>query len=190
MAPAQVAWLSQHTEWWRDGGDGSGGSNDDDGNGEGGALPIQTLDLSNRQLTYTSLQLLPETLTCLDLSRCGLEQAAGLQRLPRLELLNVSYNRLTSIDSVRSSRALKVLYARSNRINSVEGLGTIRSLQSLDLECNALGSLDALAPLWGLPKLVELRLRGNLLPAAVYRRACQVRLPLPAARQCNRPLTA
>ena len=45
--------------------------------------------------------------------------------------------------------------------------------RSLDLECNSLDSLDALKPLWSLPRLAELRLRGNLLPLAAYRRASE-----------------
>ncbi|KAL1499962.1 hypothetical protein AB1Y20_012642 [Prymnesium parvum] len=164
MPQSQVAWLAQHVEWWNEG-----------DHEDVTSVPVQTLDLSNRQLTHTSLQLLPDALTCLDLSRCGLEHAAALQRLPRLELLNVSYNRLTSIDDIRASKGLKVLYARSNRISSVEGLAAVRGLQSLDLECNALSSIEALAPLWRLQHLVELRLRGNLLPN--YQRMCEEKLP-------------
>ena len=196
----------------------------------GGAAPT-TLDLSNRPLTHASLRLLPGTLTCLDLTRCGMESLEALARLPRLELLNVSYNRLVSLDALQHSRGLKVLFARSNRISSLAALESLSLLQSLDLECNALDTLDALRPLrtephtvwarrrgpqshpllappesspacvdarpeaatvcvataatlriqtatpcasrlWRLPRLAELRLRGNLLPLAAYRRAC------------------
>ena len=164
MTTYPTEWWADHTEWWAA----------EEEPQTARAIPIQTLDLSNRRLTHASLKLLPDALTCLDLSRCGLEQASGLQRLPRLELLNVSYNRLTSTIDVRNSTTLKVLYARSNRISNIAGLATIRNLQTLDLECNALASLDALAPLWALKRIAELRLRGNLLPLALYRRQCQV----------------
>ena len=103
-------------------------------------------------------QLLPPTLTCVDLSRCGLDAINPLRRLPRLELLNVSYNRLTSLDDLRHSTRLKVLYARSNRIADLGGLRGLSALQSLDLECNSLASVDALEPLWQLADLGELRL--------------------------------
>lgn len=98
--PSRAAWLSDQSRWW-----------DHAEMEEVSDTPaIQTLDLSNRQLTHTSLQLLPNALTCLDLSRCGLEQAAALHRLPRLELLNLSYNRLSSTDDTSGNVALKVLY--------------------------------------------------------------------------------
>ena len=58
--------------------------------------PVKTLDLSNRALTHTNLRLLPASLTCLDLTRCGLEGLDSLGLLPQLELLNVSYNKLTA----------------------------------------------------------------------------------------------
>lgn len=168
MPTTPVAWLSESAEWWGD-----------ESNEDSPSAGVQTLDLSNRKLTDTSLHLLPPALTCLDLSRCGLETASELKRLPRLELLNLSYNRLCSVEDLRCSGGLKVLYARSNRIRSLEGLAGLSQLQSLDLECNALPSLDALAPLWGLSKLAELRLRGNLVPAAAYRRASEVGPPFP-----------
>ena len=125
----------------------------------GGAAPT-TLDLSNRQLTHASLRLLPGTLTCLDLTRCGMESLEALARLPRLELLNVSYNRLASLDALQHSRGLKVLFARSNRISSLAALESLPVLQSLDLECNALDTLDALRPLRTEPHTVWARRRG------------------------------
>ena len=125
----------------------------------GGAAPT-TLDLSNRPLTHASLRLLPGTLTCLDLTRCGMESLEALARLPRLELLNVSYNRLASLDALQHSRGLKVLFARSNRITSLAALESLPVLQSLDLECNALDTLDALRPLRTEPHTVWARRRG------------------------------
>lgn len=125
----------------------------------GGAAPT-TLDLSNRPLTHASLRLLPGTLTCLDLTRCGMESLEALARLPLLELLNVSYNRLASLDALQHSRGLKVVFARSNRITSLAALESLPVLQSLDLECNALDTLDALRPLRTGPHTVWARRRG------------------------------
>ena len=139
---------------------------DEDEAAESTTTAQSTLDLSNRQLTHANLKLLPDSLTCLDLTRCGMESLDALARLPRLELLNVSYNRLTTLDALQHSRSLKVCFARSNRISSLASVELLTALQSLDLECNALDALDALRPLWALPRLAELRLRGNLLPLA------------------------
>jgi hypothetical protein len=125
----------------------------------GGAAPT-TLDLSNRPLTHASLRLLPGTLTCLDLTRCGMESLEALARLPLLELLNVSYNRLASLDALQHSSGLKVVFARSNRITSLAALESLPVLQSLDLECNALDTLDALRPLRTGPHTVWARRRG------------------------------
>ena len=67
-----------------------------------------TLDLSGRQLTRSSLHLLPASLTCLDLSRCGLDSLRALASLPHLELLNLSYNRLPAFDDLSQLISLKV----------------------------------------------------------------------------------
>ena len=133
----------------------------------GEAAPT-TLDLSNRPLTHASLRLLPGTLTCLDLTRCGMESLEALARLPLLELLNVSYNRLTSLDALQHSSGLKVVFARSNRITSLAALESLPVLQSLDLECNALDTLDALRPLRTGPHTAWARRRGpqSHLPVA------------------------
>ena len=56
-------------------------------------------------------------------------------------------------------------------------IATCAGLHSLDLECNALASIESLEPLWNLPVLAELRLRGNLLALSSYRRACRANLP-------------
>ena len=137
---------------------------------------VTTIDLSHQHLTRSSLSLLPPSLTCVDLSRCGLDGVGPLRRLVRLELLNISYNRLLNLDDLRHSTALKVLYARSNKIADVGGASTLVHLQSLDLECNRLTSLDALTPLWSCGALTELRLRGNLVPYAGYKRECVTHL--------------
>ena len=108
------------------------------------APAVTTIDLSQQELTLATLQQLPSTLTCVDLSRCGIERVTPLSALRALELLNISYNRLTSLDELRSSNKLKVLYARSNRIATLAGVRGMLALQSLDLECNSLRSIEAL----------------------------------------------
>eukprot|EP00965_Chrysotila_dentata_P075168 2483120-Pleurochrysis_carterae.AAC.2 len=72
------------------------------------------------------------------------------RRLRGLELLNVSYNRVSSLEALREAERLKVLYARSNRVADLAPLAALAALRSLDLECNAIATIDALAPLWGL----------------------------------------
>ena len=89
-----------------------------------------------------------------------MESLEALARLPLLELLNVSYNRLASLDALQHSRGLKVVFARSNRITSLAALESLPVLQSLDLECNALDTLDALRPLRTGPHTVWARRRG------------------------------
>ena len=48
--------------------------------------------------------------------KCGIEQ---IPQFIVLELLNISYNRLTTLTDLRHSTKLRVLYARSNRIANV-----------------------------------------------------------------------
>ena len=112
-----------------------------------------TLDLSGRQLTRSSLHLLPASLTCLDLSRCGLDSLRALASLPQLELLNLSYNRLPAFDdlsqlislkvasplpcdptrammsTVRRHGCVQVLFARANRVSDLEPLRSLALLQ-------------------------------------------------------------
>ena len=77
---------------------------------------VTSLDLSGR--SNPRLDSLPHTLTSIDLSRCRLESLDALRQLRALELLNVSFNRLTSLAPVASATRLSVLYARSNRLRS------------------------------------------------------------------------
>ena len=53
---------------------------------------VTNIDLSHQHLTRSSLSLLPPTLTCVDLSRCGLDGVGPLRRLPRLEYVMTRSN--------------------------------------------------------------------------------------------------
>ena len=114
-----------------------------------------TLRLARCSITDEGLPHLAklESLEELDLNGCVRVSSAGLgdclARLARLASLDVSY----CPGILRSSWQ-----------------GKVDALRSLDLECNAIASLEALQPLWALGGLTDLRLRGNMLPLASYRR--------------------
>ena len=112
------------------------------------------------------------------LLQCGpFPRSRAARSLDRLELLNVSYNRITTLIDLQNTTGLKVLYARSNQISSLGPLCGLIAMHSLDLECNAISSIESLNALWPLQQLSELRMRGNLLPPSAYRQACRSHLP-------------
>ncbi len=139
--------------------------------------PPLTIELSKRKLEPAALSRLPPSVTCLDLTRCALASLAPLASLRALELLNVSYNRLRNLDHLGGLSALKLIYARSNTIGQLRSLAGVPRLHTLDLECNSISSVGALAPLHGLIELSDLRLRGNPVSEAAYRRSLRANMP-------------
>ena len=91
-------------------------------------------------------------LTALDLSANRIESLAGaLDGLPALEELNVSDNKLATLEGVSRCTKLSELDASRNAIGSLKGLATLTRLDVLRLSSNQITSVKALV----LPARVE-----------------------------------
>ena len=75
----------------------------------------------------------------LDLSGNHLEEVENLETLSRLQFLNLSYNRITSVFNVfRAVGNIATLILRGNQLTSLKGIEKLVGLVRLDLRDNAL----------------------------------------------------
>ena len=141
---------------------------------------VLSLDLSNRNLTslqgieyFTNLQELNlsgnalvdssplEKLQSLVTLNVGFNQFESVQfNLPKLEVLNIEENRLSSIEFVRSLESLVALNIRGNRVADLSPLEKSNQLHSLNIRGNQVKNLDVLK---GKDQLMNLNARDNQL---------------------------
>jgi len=126
---------------------------------------LSVLDLSKNRLstTYLSQKLVLRSLETLNLHSAGIQSLELLfQNLdsPKLQTLDVSANRITSIEGLRGAfPALYNFHAADNQISEIP-IESVDGIRSLDLTGNAIHTLP--------PKLAlceglrELRVQGNL----------------------------
>lgn len=143
---------------------------------------LQKLTLSGCVLSDASLKSIGTLgeLTCLRLSACALRDAAFLEKLTRLEELDLSNNALSSVAPLAGMTELKSLKLSNNPIESLSPLSGCTKLEELSAESCGLGSLEALLemeslrvldvgenqiadlkPLSGCKALTHLTLAGN-----------------------------
>lgn len=140
---------------------------------------LSSLDLSNNRLGagYLSERLMLRSLDTLNLHSTGLGSLEQLfQNLdsPRLQTLDVSANRVASIDGLRQAfPALLHLHAANNQITEIP-LASIDGIRVLDLAGNSIGSLPPRLALC--ENLRELRVQGNLFRGTIATPA----IPAPA----------
>jgi len=93
----------------------------------------------------------------------GLLSMAGISHLTSLIDLNISCNRIATIEGLHNMRNLRVLNLSNNRIAVINGLAGLYSLEKLDLSVNRISSLANLAQLYGpqYPFFGHLSLKGN-----------------------------
>ena len=126
---------------------------------------LATLDLSNNRLGvgYLSERLMLRSLDTLNLHSTGLGSLEQLfQNLdsPKLQTLDVSANRVASIEGLRQAfPALLHLHAANNQVTEIP-LASIDGIRVLDLTGNSIGSLPPRLALC--ENLRELRVQGNL----------------------------
>mmetsp|Transcript_11464 Transcript_11464/g.22515 ORF Transcript_11464/g.22515 Transcript_11464/m.22515 type:complete len:283 (-) Transcript_11464:1381-2229(-) len=155
------------------------------------------LDLSRRHLTNIDLPESPE-LTHLDMSYNQIKSTQGIETCYGLQVLDLSYNQLTYIESwcclsnllhvclshnrlkttfgLRHCFKLQTLDISFNNLSVVEGLEGLQELHSLDLSHNSLKEVGNSIRVLSLnAKLKVLSLEGNLLRN--YRQVCCSMLP-------------
>ncbi|CAL9211383.1 unnamed protein product [Musa hybrid cultivar] len=124
---------------------------------------LRSVNLSGNFIVHISPESLPKSLHMLDLSRNKIVTIEGLRELTRLRVLNLSYNRISRIGHGLSNCTLiKELYIAGNKISGVEGLHRLLKLTVLDLSFNKITTAKALGQLVAnYNSLLALNLLGN-----------------------------
>ncbi|XP_074563378.1 uncharacterized protein LOC141820002 [Curcuma longa] len=124
---------------------------------------LRSVNLSGNFIVHISPGSLPKSLHMLDLSRNKIATIEGLGELTRLRVLNLSYNRISRIGhGLSNCTVIKELYLAGNKISGVEGLHRLLKLTVLDLSFNKITTAKALGQLVAnYHSLVALNLLGN-----------------------------
>ena len=105
----------------------------------------RNMELTERDLEYmTSLSFDDKKLT---------EVPKGLEKLTKLEWLDLQYNQLTDVKGLEKLTQLEVLYLGYNQLTDVKGLENLTQLERLWLEGNKLTDVKGLEKLTQLKKL-------------------------------------
>ncbi|KAG2699085.1 hypothetical protein I3843_07G175500 [Carya illinoinensis] len=109
---------------------------------------LRSINLSNNCIVQITPGSLPKGIHTLNLSRNKIGTIEGLRELTRLRVLDLSYNRISKIGHGLSNCTLiKELYLAGNKISDVEGLHRLLKLTVLDLSFNKITTTKALGQL-------------------------------------------
>ncbi|XP_022768347.1 uncharacterized protein LOC111312400 [Durio zibethinus] len=124
---------------------------------------LRSVNLSNNFIAHITPGSLPKGLHTLNLSRNKINTIEGLRELTRLRVVDLSYNRIARIGHGLSNCTLiKELYLAGNKISDVEGLHRLLKLTVLDLSFNKITTKKALGQLVAnYNSLQALNLLGN-----------------------------
>ncbi|ORC92297.1 putative leucine-rich repeat protein (LRRP) [Trypanosoma theileri] len=123
---------------------------------------LTVLDLSNNSLNSLDATSLPSCLARLKISNNELQSLRGLaSAVPKLQELDVSFNRITSSGIGDLPKTLSTLILQGNLIDSVSPLLTLQHLSNLDLSSNRIVDIKELRRLGVLRALRYLELHGN-----------------------------
>ncbi|GMI82839.1 hypothetical protein like AT1G78230 [Hibiscus trionum] len=128
-----------------------------------GFSSLRSVNLSNNFITHITPGSLPKGIHILNLSRNKISTIEGLRELTRLRVVDLSYNRIARIGHGLSNCTLiKELYLAGNKISDVEGLHRFLKLTVLDLSFNKITTTKALGQLVAnYNSLQALNLLGN-----------------------------
>ncbi|KAK3148141.1 hypothetical protein QOZ80_3BG0291240 [Eleusine coracana subsp. coracana] len=141
---------------------------------------LRAVNLSANFIAHIHPGSLPKGLHSLDLSRNKIASIEGLRELTRLRVLNLSYNRITRIGhGLSSCTAIRELYLAGNKISDVDGLHRLLKLAVLDVGFNRITTAKSLGQLVAnYASLRALNLVGNPVQADdTLRRAVAGLLP-------------
>lgn len=124
---------------------------------------LRSVNLSNNFIVHITPGSLPKGLHTLNLSKNKISTIEGLRELTRLRVLDLSYNRISRIGHGMSNCTLiKELYLAGNKISNIEGLHRLLKLTVLDLSFNKITTAKALGQLVAnYNSLLALNLLGN-----------------------------
>ncbi|KAJ9456561.1 Leucine-rich repeat-containing protein ODA7 [Diplonema papillatum] len=122
---------------------------------------VSHVNLSRNNLV--SLRGLPLQIVQLDVSHNRLTSLEALSVIPTLQTLDASHNNLTSLAGLNSQAPLRVLTASFNFVSSLQPLRAVHksALRSLALDNNCIKDARELRALTQLPRLASLLLAGN-----------------------------
>ncbi|RCV46160.1 hypothetical protein SETIT_9G510400v2 [Setaria italica] len=144
---------------------------------------LRAVNLSGNLIVQVAPGSLPKGLHSLDLSRNKIATIEGLRELTKLRVLNLSYNRISRIGhGLSGCTAIRELYLAGNKISDVEGLHRLLKLAVLDVGFNRITTAKSLGQLVAnYASLRALNLLGNPVQAATgddtLRRAVSGLLP-------------
>lgn len=123
---------------------------------------LQKLYLENCQLSNADIEAIGryENLTHLTMRSCGLSTVASLEKLKKLEYLDLTGNALRNLTPLSSLPQLSELYLSSNAVTDLSALTELKQLTVLDVSYN---SLNTVAPIQSLTGLKILRASNNQL---------------------------
>lgn len=111
-------------------------------------VSLKVLNLAGNAIVRITAGALPRGLHALNLSRNKIPTIEGLRELTRLRVLDLSYNRILRIGhGLASCSSLKELYLAGNKIGEVEGLHRLLKLSILDLRFNKISTAKCLGQL-------------------------------------------
>ncbi|XP_060198891.1 uncharacterized protein LOC132627523 [Lycium barbarum] len=124
---------------------------------------LRSVNLSGNFIVQITPGSLPKGLHVLNLSRNKIHTIEGLRELTRLRVLDLSYNRISRIGQGLSNCTLiKELYLAGNKVSDIEGLHRLLKLTVLDLSFNKITTTKALGQLVAnYNSLLALNLLGN-----------------------------
>ncbi|KAL8514022.1 hypothetical protein ACS0TY_013223 [Phlomoides rotata] len=124
---------------------------------------LRSVNLSGNLIGHITPGSLPKGLHLLNLSRNKISSIEGLRELTRLRVLDLSYNRISRIGQGLSNCTLiKELYLAGNKISMVEGLHRLLKLTVLDLSFNKITTAKGLGQLVAnYNSLIAINLLGN-----------------------------
>lgn len=123
---------------------------------------LKIADFSYNQLKTIDCSLeFVSNLQQLNLSHNKIVSVDAIKWLPNLKKLNLSYNSLTHIPQSIASRRLQTLILTNNFIEDLSNLPKLEALHELNLADNCILDHAALTPLGSLIALQHLQLHGN-----------------------------
>ncbi|WP_143821535.1 leucine-rich repeat domain-containing protein, partial [Listeria monocytogenes] len=88
-------------------------------------------------LSKVILENLPSTSSEVKLDHCAIEELV-INNLPKVSVVNISYNKITTLEGLENLSAVNTLYVSENLVTEIESMHAFPKLQKLELRWNAL----------------------------------------------------
>ncbi|ECB9712487.1 LPXTG cell wall anchor domain-containing protein [Listeria monocytogenes] len=114
-------------------------------------------------LSKVILENLPSISSSVRLDHCAIEELV-INNLPKVSMVNISYNKITTLEGLENLSAVNTLYVSENLVTEIESMHAFPKLQKLELGWNALTNvvMDQVTA-EKFPLLRTMNVRGNNL---------------------------